>query len=76
MLDDLRDFDESAAFLDELEDIEEDAEEDTEQESSAPAKRIFGMTPPQRFLIAFELFVLACILAFLCLLVFNVISPA
>jgi len=81
MLDDLQDFDDSAAFLDELEDlnlddIDVDNDADAEQKSApSPGRLIFGMNSPQRFIIAVELFILTLVLSSICLLVFNVISP-
>ncbi len=81
MLDDLQDFDDSAAFLDELEDlnlddIDVDKDADAEPKSApSPGRLIFGMNSPQRFIIAVELFILTLVLSSICLLVFNVISP-
>ena len=80
MLDDLEDFDDSAAFLDELEELnlddDDEAGDDAEAKSPpSPGRLIFGMNSFQRFIISLELFVLAVILASMCLLVFYKISP-
>ena len=77
MLDDLQDFDDSAAFLDELEELNlDDIDDDTGAKSApSPGRLIFGMNSLQRFIISLEVFVLAVILSSMCLLVFNRISP-
>ena len=77
MLDDLQDFDDSAAFLDELEELNlDDIDDDAAAKlAPSPGRLIFGMNPLQRFIISMELFILALILSSICLLVFNKISP-
>ena len=77
MLDDLEDFDDSAAFLDELEELNLDDDADDPQAKSAPSpgRLIFGMNSFQRFIISMELFFLSVILGSMCLLVFGLINP-
>lgn len=76
MLDDLQDFDDSLTFLDELDELDLDDLEDNLKPIKVPSGGlIFGMNPRQRFVLALEMFVLACVLSSLCLLVFNKISP-
>lgn len=76
MLDDLQDFDDSSAFLDELEDLGTEEIEEFGEPITVPGEGLlFGMRPIQRFIIALEFFFLACILSSLCLLIFEKISP-
>lgn len=79
MLDDLEGFDESNSFLDELEELGMEEEEEV-QEVGEPIiipgeGKLFGMSPIQRFVIAFEFFFLASILSLLALMVFDKITP-
>lgn len=73
MLDDFEDNDSSFSFLDELDELPDD--EFDKASPDMPKGRFLGMTPGQRFIIAMLVFLLACILSTLCLLVFNKISP-
>ncbi|MEK6255874.1 MAG: hypothetical protein N2C13_00975 [Chloroflexota bacterium] len=79
MLDDFQDDDGNSNFLDELEsyglDDLSDAGSVKTSKSRSNGKKLFGMTPPQRLLIALEFFLLALTLSSLCLLVFNKIVP-
>lgn len=76
MLDDLQDFDESAAFLDELDDLDIDDIAEPSTPITIPGEgRLFGMNPFQRFILAILFFFLACSLTTLCLFVFNKIAP-
>jgi hypothetical protein len=70
MLEDFEEFDNTAAFLDELdmEDTEIDMEMELDEEpprrsrKSMPAKRLMGMTPVQWFVISFEVFLMVAIM--------------
>ena len=72
MLDDFQDTDTSAAFLDELDD--EEFDDDFNVLTSSSSGLIFGMTPPQRFVISVLVLGITCILSTFCLLVFDKIS--
>lgn len=77
MLDDLQDFDESTAFLDELNDLDIDDIEEPITTITIPGEgRIFGMNPFQRFILAVMFLFLTCVLSTLALLVFNKIAPS
>lgn len=83
MLDDFQDDDdnnnETSSFLDELDGLglEDIAEEKTFSMPKSQSKGaiLFGMTPAQRFVVALEFFILAFVLASICLLIFNKINP-
>ncbi|MDH3942703.1 MAG: hypothetical protein OEV06_01235 [Anaerolineae bacterium] len=73
MLDDFEDNDGTFSFLDDLEELpEDDLFDDSTLDS--PKGKFLGLTPAQRFVIAMQVFILACILSALCLLVFNKIE--
>lgn len=73
MLDDFQDTETSSAFLDELDD--EEFNGDSNANTSGSNELVFGMTPPQRFVISVLIFGITCILSTFCLLVFEKISP-
>jgi hypothetical protein len=73
MLDDFDDNEGSFSFLDELDELPEDHLLGAASTDS-PKSRFLGMTPRQRFIIALLVFILACILSTLCLLVFDKIT--
>ncbi|MDH5506051.1 MAG: hypothetical protein OEZ02_02390 [Anaerolineae bacterium] len=76
MFDDFREIEDdgenAVAFLAEL---EEEVGDVRVRPPIGQTGRILGMTAPQRFVIAFMLFFVICIIGSLCLMVFGKIQP-
>ncbi len=70
MLDEFREQASASPFLDELEETNEKS-----RAERLPPQRFLGMTPGQRFVIAFMLLMMACLLSAMFLLVTEKVVP-
>lgn len=79
MEDDLRDEENSSAFLDELEEEEDFLDlDDAKNSKSVPrssGSQLFGMTPAQRMVISLMILFMVCLLGSLFLLITGKVAP-
>jgi ABC-type Na+ efflux pump permease subunit len=74
MIDDFRQQADAGSFLDDDDELDGETTK-TPKEMQVSGQRILGMTPVQRFVIAFLLLILTCLFSALCLLASGKVVP-